>query len=1133
MDQLDNKLLEIAGDCNPQLLFCPSGKCPGLAPPSKWFINTTFPYILDLCCYECNTKWSICTECSRTYTPFKSIAQLDRHHYNRHRDVQINRDRKRKSYGNISKNNINNINEAVNSVETIPPSLLPVLTVARFPPNDDNIIMVNSPLVQEIIPYNLDDMIDTSEEEELLPNPKLKAQIIFPSNKTPHIAISQPQAIDLDCFKNDSYKNYFTWDQSGLGIQYLVALSQFNNNTFAKDIDKYEADTMIYISFLVRGITFAQRTHLSEIFKRIIHITKTKKIIEPISNSNFNGLKINHNNNTQDKTQHHSSAYKCAQDETQHHSSAYECDIPTSYNEIRRYIIEGKYSIYNNLPTPRIKYQRKHASVSILECAADLLAFGFPTPSYICNFGEDRGILVMDSLHSSVRARKYYTQFINSNPTIDDKLFLLVILWSDDFEPNYSIKANRQSVHIITATFIPENDTKSSIFYTYPISVSKKKTSHESAFKQIHDDIISTFAEPKLMYSKNLNKNINVSMNLIASLHDQPERREIMHLARGNSKYHGRFGYCMDSEYLANVLKPCKQCYLSLLKETNATNIGYNYFWRSQKCKRCTCWSFFPDTTLLRFPAPTNYPPEFADSKFTIPSTKLNFEKLVDDVKLCHNNIVNSQWTSKTAESFLKSLCLSIDTIDDIIEHGFRTRLIEIIKLKSKKNLNDAESEILIDYQNNPKKYEMWKCPAIWRKEIPIDSYVDAPMHLLFLGIAKSLFMDIREFLISRNKNTSFIKFSKNVLELVECMQLPWLKILPYPTGKFGGFVAENYLALTRLSLWFYGPLSQVNSDIIWEEPKTEHSKWAKKDNQKWLKIRGLDTNGNANDLKDRVASYMTNTNEIPPIIPPRGGSTESVLEVIRYFYNFIENMMVTVYTPVIHNKNEVNVRLFLCKYSQFVELLYPGRQKFAWISRYNFLSLCSLVNQCKDLGSPKELWEGGYKGEGYLRVVKPTIKSGLRNKWEVALMTNLTREKTLSTICKDMCSLDTIERLNYRIYPSKAHLLRLLIQGKPISLCYITDCEYENHYGVCYNKIQEVYCNIIRSTELISTVNGLTFYKYILTDNEFQCTGLSFKIGAVLLPQLEITKVDKRVKSYTLINSNWELIDGLPPIQI
>jgi len=80
-------------------------------------------------------------------------------------------------------------------------------------------------------------------------------------------------------------------------------------------------------------------------------------------------------------------------------------------------------------------------------------------------------------------------------------------------------------------------------------------------------------------------------------------------------------------------------------------------------------------------------------------------------------------------------------------------------------------------------------------------------MHLLFLGVIKTVMQNIQEWMVERNKGSAFIQYSNDKLESMNQLGLDWCKCLPYKTGKLGRWVSENYLAAARLISWFYGPI--------------------------------------------------------------------------------------------------------------------------------------------------------------------------------------------------------------------------------------------------------------------------------------------------------------------------------------
>ena len=67
------------------------------------------------------------------------------------------------------------------------------------------------------------------------------------------------------------------------------------------------------------------------------------------------------------------------------------------------------------------------------------------------------------------------------NPTTPKKdvVVLMGISWSDDFEPNSSIKANRRGVWIRAVTFISETFCDNKLEDTHTISIGLKQNNHD------------------------------------------------------------------------------------------------------------------------------------------------------------------------------------------------------------------------------------------------------------------------------------------------------------------------------------------------------------------------------------------------------------------------------------------------------------------------------------------------------------------------------------------------------------------------------------------------------------------------------------------------------------------------------
>jgi hypothetical protein len=101
-----------------------------------------------------------------------------------------------------------------------------------------------------------------------------------------------------------------------------------------------------------------------------------------------------------------------------------------------------------------------------------------------------------------------------------------------------------------------------------------------------------------------------------------------------------------------------------------------------------------------------------------------------------------------------------------------------------------------------------YKVPPPWYDNNELSIFVDVPMHLLMLGVTKSVMLKIGKWLCNYNLNSMFLTMSNDVLRSIKSLNIEWCKILKYPrTDKTGGWVSENFSAMGRLGIWFYSNL--------------------------------------------------------------------------------------------------------------------------------------------------------------------------------------------------------------------------------------------------------------------------------------------------------------------------------------
>jgi hypothetical protein len=234
-----------------------------------------------------------------------------------------------------------------------------------------------------------------------------------------------------------------------------------------------------------------------------------------------------------------------------------------------------------------------------------------------------------------------------------------------------------------------------------------------------------------------------------------------------------------------------------------------------------------------------------------------------------HTAIVSGIWSIENAKSYLWVEGFNSDSISAVIERATNARALNALEAEMDLYPKDYES-MLHDKQCRPSLYAIWKVPSIWNRGTDLTQHVDAVMHLIFLGIVKATVKRLEDWLKSRRGHDSFVTFASGVLDSVSSLNLQWCRVLPYKCGKFTGWISENYLALSRLILWFYAPLDEIASDPVSPvEPIRPQQQWTLKENKQWLTLRGLDSKGYADVLRSRVHQYLTSPEGEPPIIVP------------------------------------------------------------------------------------------------------------------------------------------------------------------------------------------------------------------------------------------------------------------------
>ncbi len=761
--------------------------------------------------------------------------------------------------------------------------------------------------------------------------------------------------------------NFFRSASIGNGQFYLIA-NAVGMGSNLSDIHLDDIDMMWTLSQLVNSLTRNQRELLADV------LSKTTKVTSRQAHEEFQ-FKVT--GKTPNKRI---------------------IPVPLTKQQLRSAICEGQRSLITNLPHPEVYSCGDHAYVLPSECVADLLAHDYQTQ------GTKPTLHPVQSLVESKLAKE-----ITARNNQFDCLSVFLCLWSDDFEPNYA-KGNRGSVWIITLTIQTAKwPTPSSLETVYPIAAGPKGSDHQDVLRILMADITKLARQPGqdsniFMYDGSSKEDIKISAHLLCITQDQPERRGFCGLLCGGLGYHARWGWSFSVSRMKQKMVPCTSCYNKMFKFLGGESPSVS------SCSECFNFWDQPQTMCHEpddeFPI-TELDKDTAATAPMLQCTQLNFTELKEKVNLTHQKIVSGEWSSATSKAYLSRYCINSASQTGIIKCGTNCKTRERVIAEGNPALVSA-LEFLIEA--TPADYQQWQYPAIWESNLNLQQFTEPCMHLLFLGCCKSMVFEYQKWARLSNKFSALRRGLLEATQEIENLHIGWCKVQPYKGDKLGGWVSENFLGFARIAPWAYSGLSDLIEDEIIYAPNNTISKWTIDQCKGFLRQRQLSTSGKVNELRKRVSD-----NKNSPIPEPLGGGVECVQTAIQC--HWMMNSYLMGMTEVEEDSNQIKtmeclIRIFLTAVASLDSYLLPHEKKRKepiWVGQYNYSCLLNLPEQTKLLGPLRNRWEGGVRGEGFLRVVKPMIQSGRMN-WQKNIILNILRQKTLIRMRNIPSNIEDIE---------------------------------------------------------------------------------------------------------------------------
>ena len=901
---------------------------------------------------------------------------------------------------------------------------------------------------------------------------------------TTAVIIAEKPEVKLN-FSTNQQTTYHQNNRIGLGNHYLVCKSNFNLDTedVLRSIANDEVKMQMGIAAFVSSLSRKQRSQ----FSCIVSALQTS-ILQRSQNINKN-IK-----------------------NTWHYSV-----IPNNSTLTRNTYMEGQDALLQNLPHP-IPFQldSNHSYMRIKDMISHFMALNVRihelwTRKYVPN---DEGKSFSNIYQSP--AVNNIMQRVKNLYGDENILVLLGIEFSDDFDPNNSIKANRQSVWMKCVTVSPLSTDMHNMETTFPISFGPKGVSHEIVECHMVKELkhLQSPNEHNLFYYYRTQSMVRVHFEILISLQDQPERRGCCGLMLGQGSYAARWGYSCNFNAVSHSIVSCDKCYGELLENIGVTS-----------CNKCTNWEIVgTGCTILESDPPDHFPANASHLTDTnkISPFQLSFDILKDAVKQAHNNWIQNSWDSKNVEAYLRTFCINKDSIKKIVNNA------ENINTQTFLTKNCAQYPIeyaaLIERMRyEPHEFEQWKAPSSWHRNVELPQHVDVIMHMVFLGVVKTVTYQIQEWTKLRGKYTAFLSYMLGTLCSLRSLNLSWLNILSYEGGKLGGWVSENYVGFLRVYKWVYSMLDTVADDVKYIEPVKPYTEWNGRECEQWLHSRGLNKTGTANEKKIRVATYMRAHNGPPLMMKPKGGSVKNVKSLVKAMQAMVSHIMSNKIDETSVNETRRHIKIFLCCFDKVDAAIRDGQSAIAqkddmtvnvegtyintkptWITSYNFMCLLNIPQQMQHFGPVSQYWEGGGMGEKYIQVAKKNFTS-FRLNWHCNLLTKIVRNQTIDVISNSLEASsnhakshdETKKQLRYHTYKCTSLAMKQFLCNLPIAFLQL-----EGKEGYFFKIANNVLLELM-STTYYGEICGHHYFKWSIGNQYTIHTFLNALRSCVLLPLL------------------------------
>ena len=634
--------------------------------------------------------------------------------------------------------------------------------------------------------------------------------------------------------------------------------------------------------------------------------------------------------------------------------------IPTTSLELNRYL-DGKRAIVSNIPVPEVHMAENGDAYVRLRDVIQLY-YSFRLHATTVRQINETGPVGREKVSNNIWQTNQAQKRLQSLPERTNSTVKIALMrWSDGCDANNN-KNNRGSMHVGTVTVYSEKKSNSAD-NTFVLHVGREDCDHHEVTAKMLEDL-QELELPNVLYNgQDFDK---TQFTELASICDRPEKSKMCGYGSHNGTYTMRYPW---SSPVPENLASCETCFERRKRCITS--------WKSNSsCPDCFDWDFEE----ILFEAPKDFPEEETDEDGYLKARLLTFEDMKEAAEKTHNMLVSKRWTKAAAVSYLRAMAMNSNTA---------TRII-----------NNAKSEEPLTVDS--------MVPPVWLVADRTERYIEAVMHMLFLGVTKTIGMMLRDLLSLYSRWSNFHKATQPYLRQLRNYSLHYCRIWTFGSHEkpFSPWQSENHLAYARcfkmagsnLTVLLGGRNEEERQKAV-SAAKTTINTWAACISRLMAKPNSKD---NSNSAERHIKLFLSAVNDLDEIIMDKKNRKEGA-------------------------KQQEN-------------------RKIQTVS--NFVGMLNLPKQMREYGNLRDYWEGSYRGERILQQLKPLVSQGTYHPWFASsVLKRFYERKTMSLLMADNNNQeteDTDEKGNnytmYYRYERQNTVEQLLHDGMPLSGVILND---------------------------------------------------------------------------------------------